>query len=230
MQVLKFGGSSVANEKNIKQVSSIIKNALARDKTIVVVSALGGITDLLLQAGHLASNNDNEYKQKLAEIKDRHLETVRLLLPLTHQSSILSAVIQLNNELEDICNGIYLLGELSDRIKDRIAGFGEILSSKILSSYLEVSGLANTWVDSRQLIITDSKYTKAHVQQEVTEKAIRKYFQSAIGQLFILPGFIASNEQGHTTTLGRGGSDYTAALVGAGINNAKEDIWTHIPR
>jgi aspartokinase/homoserine dehydrogenase 1 len=229
MQVLKFGGSSVANEKNIKQVSSIIKNALARDKTIVVVSALGGITDLLLQAGHLASNADNEYKQKLAEVKHRHLETVRLLLPLTHQSSILSAIIQLNNELEDICNGIYLLGELSDRIKDRIASFGELMSSRILSSYLEVSGLANTWVDSRQLIITDSKYTKAHVQQEVTEKAIRDYFQSGIGHLFILPGFIASNEQGHTTTLGRGGSDYTAALVGAATNAAEVEIWTDVP-
>jgi bifunctional aspartokinase / homoserine dehydrogenase 1 len=229
MQVLKFGGSSVANEKNIKQVSSIIKNALDRDKTIVVVSALGGITDLLLQVGYLASNADNEYKQRLAEIKDRHLETVRLLLPLTHQSSILSTVIQLNNELEDICNGIFLLGELSDRIKDRIAGFGEILSSRILSSYLEVSGLKNTWVDSRQLIITDSRYTKAHVQQEITEKTIRNYFQSAIGQLFILPGFIARNEQGHTTTLGRGGSDYTAALVGAATNASDVEIWTDVP-
>src|SRR6476661_4116752 len=229
MQVLKFGGSSVANEKNIKQVSSIIRNALGKDKTIIVVSALGGITDLLLQAGSMASNTDNEYKQKLAEIKERHLETVRLLLPLTHQSSILSAVIQLNNELEDICNGIYLLGELSDRIKDRVASFGEILSSRILSSYLEVTGLDNTWVDARQLIITDSKYTRAHVQQEITEKYIRNYFQSAIGHLFILPGFIASNEQGHTTTLGRGGSDYTAALVGAATNAAEVEIWTDVP-
>jgi aspartokinase/homoserine dehydrogenase 1 len=229
MQVLKFGGSSVANEKNIKQVSSIIRNALGKDKTIIVVSALGGITDLLLQAGSMASNTDNEYKQKLAEIKERHLETVRLLLPLTHQSSILSAVIQLNNELEDICNGIYLLGELSDRIKDRVASFGEILSSRILSSYLEVTGLDNTWVDARQLIITDSRYTRAHVQQEITEKCIRNYFQSAIGHLFILPGFIASNEQGHTTTLGRGGSDYTAALVGAATNATEVEIWTDVP-
>jgi bifunctional aspartokinase / homoserine dehydrogenase 1 len=229
MQVLKFGGSSVANEKNIKQVSSIIRNALSKDKTIIVVSALGGITDLLLQAGNMASNADNEYKHKLAEIKERHLETVRLLLPLTHQSSILSAVIQLNNELEDICNGICLLGELSDRVKDRIASFGEILSSRILSSYLEVTGLPNTWIDARQLIITDSRYTRAHVQQEITEANIRMYFQSAIGQLFILPGFIASNEQGHTTTLGRGGSDYSAALVGAAINAIEVEIWTDVP-
>jgi bifunctional aspartokinase / homoserine dehydrogenase 1 len=229
MQVLKFGGSSVANEKNIKQVSSIIRNALSKDKTIIVVSALGGITDLLLQAGNMASNADNEYKHKLAEIKERHLETVRLLLPLTHQSSILSAVIQLNNELEDICNGICLLGELSDRVKDRIASFGEILSSRILSSYLEVTGLPNTWIDARQLIITDSRYTRAHVQQEITEANIRNYFQSVIGQLFILPGFIASNEQGHTTTLGRGGSDYTAALVGAAINATEVEIWTDVP-
>lgn len=229
MQVLKFGGSSVANEKNIKQVSSIIKEAISRDKTIVVVSALGGITDLLLQAGYLASNANNEYKQRLAEIKDRHLETVRLLLPLTHQSSILSTVIQLINDLEDICNGVYLLGELSDRSKDRIASFGEILSSRIMASYLQVSGLDNTWVDSRELIITDSSFTRAHVKQEVTEKMISEYFKSATGRLFILPGFIASNELGHTTTLGRGGSDYTAALVGAAVSAASVEIWTDVP-
>ena len=112
MQVLKFGGSSVANEKNIKQVASIIQKAVAQDKTVVVVSALGGITDLLLQAGTLAAANDASYKQVLEEIKQRHLETVKLLMPVTHQSSLLSAVIQHCNQLEDICNGIYLLNEL----------------------------------------------------------------------------------------------------------------------
>src|SRR5215218_4069329 len=177
MQVLKFGGSSVANEKNIKQVSSIITKAVAQDKTVVVVSALGGVTDLLLQSGAQAAANDLSYKKTLEELRQRHLETVKLLLPITHQSSILSAVIQHCNELEDICNGIYLLNELSDRIKDRIAGYGEIISSQILSAYLAVTGLANTWADSRELISTDSHFTKASVQFDRSYRQIQDYFK-----------------------------------------------------
>jgi bifunctional aspartokinase / homoserine dehydrogenase 1 len=229
MQILKFGGSSVANEKNIKQVAAIIHKAVAVDRTVVVVSALGGITDLLLQAGALAASSDASYKQALEEIKQRHLETVRLLLPITHQSSILSAVIQHCNELEDICNGVFLLNELSPRIKDRVASYGEVLSSHILSAYLAVSGLPNTWTDSRQLIITDNNYTRASVQFDVTYKRIQEYFKKASGNLFIAPGFIAGNEQGHTTTLGRGGSDYTAAIFGAAVDASLVQIWTDVP-
>ena len=229
MQVLKFGGSSVANEKNIKQVSSIISKAVAQDKTVVVVSALGGVTDLLLQSGAQAAANDLSYKKTLEELRQRHLETVKLLLPITHQSSILSAVIQHCNELEEICNGIYLLNELSDRIKDRIAGYGEIISSQILSAYLAVTGLNNEWTDSRSLISTDSNYTRAAVQFSITYQHIKEYFEQAQGKLFIVPGFIASNEQGHITTLGRGGSDYTAALIGAATNATLVQIWTDVP-
>src|SRR5215211_5522840 len=202
MQVLKFGGSSVANEKNIKQVSSIIQKTVPQGKTVVVVSALGGITDLLLQAGTLASNGDSSYRQTLEMIRQRHLETVKLLLPVTDQSSILSTVIQHCNELDDICNGVYLLNELSDRIQDRIAGYGEIMSSKILSSYLSVTGLANTWADSRELISTDSHFTKASVQFDRSYRQIQDYFKNSTTELFVVPGFIASNELGHTTTLG----------------------------
>jgi bifunctional aspartokinase / homoserine dehydrogenase 1 len=229
MQVLKFGGSSVANEKNIKQVASIIHKAVAQDRTVVVVSALGGVTDLLLQAGSQAAGGEVSYKQLLEEIRQRHLETVKLLLPITHQSAILSAVIQHCNELEDICNGVFLLNELSLRIKDRIAGYGEVLSSQILSAYLALSGLQNTWTDSRRLLITDSNYTKASVQLDATYLRIQEYFKTAAGELFIVPGFIAGNEQGHTTTLGRGGSDYTAAIFGAATNASLVQIWTDVP-
>ncbi|MGN6399818.1 MAG: bifunctional aspartate kinase/homoserine dehydrogenase I [Flavisolibacter sp.] len=229
MQVLKFGGSSVANEKNIKQVASIVRQAVAQDKTVVVVSALGGITDLLLQAGILAATNDSTYKQTLEEIKQRHVETVKLLLPITHQSSILSTVLQHCNELEDVCNGVYLLNELSNRIKDRIASYGEIMSSQILSAYLKASGLQNTWTDARELITTDSNYTRASVQFDATYQRIQQYFQNTSDVLFIVPGFIAANEQVHTTTLGRGGSDYTAALFGAATNASLVQIWTDVP-
>lgn len=229
MQILKFGGSSVANEKNIKQVSSIIHRAVSMDKTVVVVSALGGVTDLLLQAGLSAADNDPSYRQILENVKQRHLETARLLLPITHQSSILSRVIQQCNELEEICNGVFLLNELSDRVKDRIACYGEILSSQILSAYLAVTGLVNTWIDARQLIITDSHYTRASVLFDLTNQHISDYFEKAADRLFVVPGFIASNQQGHTTTLGRGGSDYTAALIGAATDAALVQIWTDVP-
>ena len=229
MQVLKFGGSSVANEKNIKQVASIVRQAVAQDKTVVVVSALGGITDLLLQAGILAATNDSTYKQTLEEIKQRHVETVKLLLPITHQSSILSTMLQHCNELEDVCNGVYLLNELSNRIKDRIASYGEIMSSQILSAYLKASGSQNTWTDARELITTDSNYTRASVRFDATYQRIQQYFENTSDVLFIVPGFIAANEQGHTTTLGRGGSDYTAALFGAATNASLVQIWTDVP-
>src|SRR5688572_17814315 len=155
MQVLKFGGTSVANADNINKVAGIIKTALTKDKTIVVVSALGGVTDRLLQCGALAANADLSYKQLLQEITQRHLTTIKALLPPTTQSSILSQAMQQCNEIEDICNGVFLLKELSARTKDRIVSYGELLSSQIISAYLSSIDVKNAWVDARKLIITD---------------------------------------------------------------------------
>src|SRR5205809_870435 len=134
MQVLKFGGSSVKNAENINKVIAIVKDKIRIQKTIVVVSALGGITDLLLQCCKLASENNEAYKEKLQEAEHRHLQTVKDLIPLTQQSSILSLVKTLCNEIEDICNGIFLLRELSERTKDRVVSYGEILSSQIITA------------------------------------------------------------------------------------------------
>ena len=229
MQVLKFGGSSVANEKNIKQVASIVKNAVALDRTVVVVSALGGITDLLLQSGNKAAGNDVSYKAVLNEIRQRHIETVKLLLPVAHQSSVLSTILQQCNELEEICNGVFLLNELSPRIKDRIASYGELMSSQIMASYLAAVGLKSLWVDARKLICTDNHFTKASVFFDSTDARIAEYFRNTDEHLFVVPGFIAANEQGITTTLGRGGSDYTAAIIGAATNASLVQIWTDVP-
>src|SRR5215216_5356804 len=124
MQVLKFGGTSVAGAGNISKVADIIQQAAAKDKTIAVVSALGGITDLLLQCGHLAAAGDESYQEKLSSIEHRHLETVKQLLPATHQSSLLSLVKKECNEIEDICKGVYLLRELSVRTIDSILSYG----------------------------------------------------------------------------------------------------------
>jgi aspartokinase/homoserine dehydrogenase 1 len=228
MQVLKFGGTSVANAENIQKVSVIVQQAIKKDKTIVVVSALGGITDILLQAGELASKMDEAYKEKLQVVEQRHLDAVKSLLPVAQQSSVLSWVKKNCNEIEDICNGIFLLGELSPRTKDRIVSYGELMSSHIISSYMNAAGVVNVWKDSRELIVTDSNFGYATVDFAATNKKISQFFSNSSNTLFILPGFISANAEGATTTLGRGGSDYTGAILAAGVYAGTLEIWTDV--
>lgn len=228
MQVLKFGGTSVANAGSINKVASIIRNALEKDRTVVVVSALGGVTDLLLSAATLAAENKEQYKEKLALIEQRHLDTVKELIPPAHQSSLLSFVKKSCNEIEDLCNGIFILGELTGRTKDRIASYGEWLSSRIISEKLKADGVSNEWKDSRELIVTNSNYTSAQVNLELTNEKVVQFFSHSTSTLFLLPGFIASDVNGITTTLGRGGSDFTAAIIAAALNANRLEIWTDV--
>jgi len=228
MQVLKFGGTSVANAENIQKVLAIVQQAIKKDKTIVVVSALGGITDILLQAGELASHMDEAYKEKLQVVEQRHLDSVKSLLPVAQQSSVLSWVKKNCNEIEDICNGIFLLGELSPRTRDRIVSYGELISSHIISSYMNAAGVANIWKDSRELIVTDSNFGYAAVDFAATNKKISQFFSGNTNTLFILPGFVSANPDGATTTLGRGGSDYTGAILAAGVYADTLEIWTDV--
>jgi aspartokinase/homoserine dehydrogenase 1 len=159
---------------------------------------------------------------------ERHLNTCKELLPITNQSSILSKIMQQFNEIEDILNGIYLLREISDRTKDRIVCYGELLSSQILSAYLTSIGITNRWKDSREFIRTDSTYTKASVDFKHTNEFINNYLSEQSETLYIIPGFIASDDSGNTTTLGRGGSDYTASIVGAALKASVVQIWTDV--
>jgi aspartokinase/homoserine dehydrogenase 1 len=228
MQVLKFGGSSVANAVNISKCTAIIKQAIDQDKTIVVVSALGGITDTLLHCASAAAAGDENYAESLKGIEQRHLDAVRELIPVMSQSSILSMVKKTCNELEDIFKGIFLLRELSARTKDAVLSFGELLSSRIISANLIAQEISNSWKDSRELIITDSKFGHATVDFTSTQKKMNAYFQNNSASLFIVPGFIASDAVGITTTLGRGGSDYTAAIFGNILNSKKIEIWTDV--
>lgn len=228
MQVFKFGGTSVANADNINKVVAIVKAAVKKDKTIVVVSALGGITDLLLGAAALAAEGDELYKQKLGIVEQRHLEAVKQLLPVAHQSRSLSLVKKACNEIEDICNGIFLLRELTPRSRDRISSYGEWISSQIVSARLKAEEMDNVWKDARELIVTNSAFTAAEVDFAVTDRRIGDFFSSSREDLFILPGFIASNENGVTTTLGRGGSDYTAAIIASAAGASVLEIWTDV--
>lgn len=226
MQVLKFGGTSVANAANIKKVKENVQSR--KGKTVVVVSALGGVTDMLLECGHLAFRGESCYKTTLQKLTDRHLSTVKELLPLTNQSSVLSFVMQQFNEVEDICNGIFLLRDFTDRTRDRIVSYGELISSQIIAAFFKAEGLNCQWVDARKLVRTNSDFTRAVVDVNSTDDAFERYFSEASASVFVLPGFIASDESGNTTTLGRGGSDYTAAIAGAALNAGVVEIWTDV--
>jgi aspartokinase/homoserine dehydrogenase 1 len=228
MQVLKFGGSSVANAENIEKVVSIIQHKSTEKKIIVVVSALGGMTDLLLECGMLASRGDESYKDKLHLAEARHMETVKALVPVTQQSRILSHVKTQCNELEDICNGIFLLKELSAATKDRIVSYGELLSSNILVARLLSMGIDAEWKDARELITTNNSHTNATIDFLVSNELIADYFKAVNRAVTVLPGFIAFDENRKTTTLGRGGSDYTAAIIAAAINAEILEIWTDV--
>lgn len=228
MQVLKFGGTSVANAQNIRKVRDIVEQKQKSGSSIVVVSAFSGITDQLLHCGILAAQADTSYKNSLQQISQQHLDAVKELLPVTGQSSVLSFVMQQFNEIEDICNGIILLNEFSERTKDRILSYGELISSRIISCFFESSGLKNKWMDARAWIKTDSHFNNAAVQFSKTQDNIRNYFLEFPESLVVVPGFIASDEKGNTTTLGRGGSDYTAAILGAAMNASVVEIWTDV--
>ena len=228
MHVLKFGGSSVANAENINKIASILQSKLEEKKLVVVVSALGGITDALISSVQLASKGDELYKTELRKIELRHLEMVKQLIPVAQQSRVLSMVKQHCNEIEDICNGVFLLQELTPRIKDRIMSYGELLSSQIISARFNYGGFENKWVDSRKIIITNSHYEHAVVDFELTDKKITDYFSVAADSFFIVPGFIASDKNGITTTLGRGGSDYTASIIAAALSAESLEIWTDV--
>ena len=157
MQVLKFGGSSVGSAEAIAKVIAIVTESIKKEPTIVVVSAMSGVTDQLLMLAQSASQGNEAYKTIIQNIEQKHLDAVRALLPIQQQSGTLSMVKQLLNELESNCEGLFMLRELSMRMQDKIISYGEILSSKIISASFESKGIKQQWVDSRNLIKTDSK-------------------------------------------------------------------------
>ena len=227
MQVLKFGGTSVANAENINKVVAIVEQAVKKDTAIIVVSALAGITDALINSALIASEGDEKYKDILLQAEQRHIELVKALIPVAQQSSVLSMVKKSCNEIEDICNGIFLLRELSARTKDRMMSYGELISSQVIAARCKISITDTVWKDARELIVTGTDYGNAPVDFAVTNRKIELYF-TAEQRLFVVPGFIAASTAGVTTTLGRGGSDYTAAIIAAALQANIVEIWTDV--
>ncbi|MFZ6025552.1 MAG: bifunctional aspartate kinase/homoserine dehydrogenase I [Bacteroidota bacterium] len=228
MKVLKFGGSSVANAANIEKVVNIVLEQTATDKIAVVVSAMSGVTDNLLKIATLAANADESYKIILEELEQKHLELVRALLPIQQQSATLSLVKQHFNDLEGICDGVYLLKELSLRTQDKIVSYGELLSSQIIAAKFQSLSVKQLWVDSRRLLVTNSNYSNAGVNFTITNERIFSWFKANEAKYYIIPGFIAANLAEHTTTLGRGGSDYTGAIYAAALDASVLEIWTDV--
>ena len=230
MQVLKFGGSSVGSADAINQMVAIVSTSIQKEKTIVVVSAMSGVTDQLIMLAQTAAQGNEAYKTIIQNIEQKHLDAVRALLPIQQQSGTLSLAKQLINELETNCEGLFMLKELSMRMQDKIISYGELLSSKIISATFESKGIKQQWVDSRNLIKTNSNYFNAVVDKPLTYTTIASYFAAPENafDLYIAPGFVASDLEGNTTTLGRGGSDYTGAIYAAALQVSALEIWTDV--
>ncbi|WP_430409420.1 bifunctional aspartate kinase/homoserine dehydrogenase I [Kordia sp.] len=228
MNVLKFGGTSVANAQNISQVIDIISKTSQDKKVAIVVSAFGNTTNMLLKTAELAAIKDEHYKSLLQEIENRHMQVVKDLIPVTAQSAIISHTKRLLNYLETLYEGCFLLSELTPKTLATIASFGELLSSYIISEVMKFRELDSIYKDSRELIITSESYENAQVEMSITAKNCVDFFTENKHQIVILPGFIAETENGQTTTLGRGGSDYTAAIIAAAVDASQLQIWTDV--
>ena len=230
MQVLKFGGTSVANAEIIQKVVEIVSGSVDRDRTILVVSAIRGCTDALIHIGNLASQRDESYIEIIDDLQDKHHQIIRELLPREKHDEACRTCDELFDSLRSIAQGVYLLGELSPTSLDAIQGFGELWSSKIIATKLASVGIATKWVDSRKIIRTVSKGETNAVDIQKTYSRVNEMIgNNPITQLFVMPGFIASDKQGRTTTLGRGGSDYSASLMAVGCKARALEIWTDVP-
>ncbi|WP_284653039.1 bifunctional aspartate kinase/homoserine dehydrogenase I [Flavobacterium terrisoli] len=228
MIVLKFGGTSVANAENISKTIAIVANKSKDNQLAVVVSAFSGVTDLLILAGKTAGAKDKGYKDIISQIERKHKDAIDELISLSEQSEIIDTINSNINHLKTLLDGCYLLGELSSRTADIVAGFGELLSSQIIAVALKQKVSNSAFKDSREVIKTNSNFGKAAVDFEITNKLIADYFKNNNHQVTLFPGFIASSLDGNTTTLGRGGSDYTAAIIAAAVKADVLEIWTDV--
>lgn len=224
MKIIKFGGTSIGNADSIRSILDIVRNMRAWDeKPVVVLSAMAGITNLLNQLAEDASTG-KDFSEGLQEIERRHFSVIRELIPVSKQNPLLTEIRLLVNELERILTGIASLRELSLRSRDLVLSFGERCAAFIIS---KIAGDA-VFVDARNLIRTDSQFGNAHVDMDVTSAQVLEFAQAHSDQVWFITGFIAMDGHGQTTTLGRGGSDYTAALLGSILEADAIEIWTDV--
>jgi aspartokinase/homoserine dehydrogenase 1 len=227
MLILKFGGTSVGSADNIRKVAEIIQQKSSEDSVTVIVSAVGGVTNKLEKAASLATAGDGAYEAVLSEIEKLHLGIIRSLIPAQSQSNLIGQVKWLQNELEDVSKGVFLLREITPKSKDFILSFGERVSSLVIHSYL------GTLLDNVKLlnplewIFCDDSYGQGVVQMKRSLDN-SKLNLSSLSKVNIMPGFMASSSLNEIITLGRGGSDYSAALLANFLEANKLEIWTDV--
>ncbi len=226
MKVLKFGGTSLGSPDLVKDVSMIIKKR-QREKpgNIVVFSAFSGVTNRLITAGKQAERGDTAYRETIQQLQKTHQDYIDQLF--TNRSAVVDHMIALFKAINEITHGIFLLKEMSDKSLDLLQSFGERLSALIITEYMQAVGIELTALDTRDLFITDETYTNARINTEKTRNHIQKEINDLKG-LYISTGFIASSQKGTTTTIGRSGSDLTAATYGALLDVDCVEIWTDV--
>ena len=223
MKVMKFGGTSVGSVNSILSVKKIVE--AAEEPVIVIVSALGGVTDQLINTSKMASAGDSRYEGEFREIVFRHVEMIKAVIPAGEkQQDLQRRVGELLNELKDIFQGIYLIKDLSPKTSDMIVSYGERLSSIIVAALIQDA----VWFDSRSFVKTERKHARHMLDAELTNKLIKETFK-VLPNVSLVPGFISSDKvTGDVTNLGRGGSDYTAAIIAAALDASGLEIWTDV--
>ena len=235
MVVQKFGGTSVADPAAIRRLIEIVRAARARDGRgpAVVVSAMSGVTDLLLGIASAAGSGGPGTAEALArveQLRERHLAAVRDLVAAKDQDALAADINSTLDQLAAVVHALAVLREVSPRTLDVIAAMGELLSSRIVAAALNGAGIDAEWVDARRAIVTTADHMRATPLTAETGRALRATVVAALDakRVPVLGGFVGATTGGHTTTLGRGGSDYSGALVGAGVGAREIQIWTDV--
>jgi len=229
MKVLKFGGSSVASPDRVRNILSIVQPRIAKGENLAIVfSAFGGVTDQLIEMIEKAGKGDASYNEVVISCKERHYSAIQDLFDSPTTSTELAKIDVLFLKLENVLRGVHLLKEASNRSYDYVMSFGERLSNSIIASFFNAREVKTEYVDARTLISTNSDFRSAKVFKDLSYKNIQSAFENKRGTTHIITGFIASDQKGKTTTLGRGGSDYTAALFAAALDADALEIWTDV--
>lgn len=222
---MKFGGTSVGSVKSILSLRKIVEKEARKQPVVVVVSALGGITDKLLSTSRLAQNGDEKYREELDSMISRHHQMIdTIITDPTRRENLFNAVDTLFEQLRSILYGVYLIHDLSGKTQNAIVSYGERLSSSIAAALIKGARL----LDARDFIKTEHKNGKHRLMSDLTNRLVRERFKGT-GRITVVPGFISKDEQtGETTNLGRGGSDYTAAIIAAALDAEALEIWTDV--
>lgn len=228
MKVLKFGGTSVASADHIKKIIAIVDENIRRgEKVVLVFSAMSEVTTRLLEIGRMAAAGDDTYRELLNAIEARHFAAIKALLPVQAQSNLIAVTKSCFNELSDLLRGVSLIREFSPRTSDLTASFGERLSTRIIAAALTAAGIPAEFCDARELIVTDDQFGMANVDFAATNAHIIAHFENR-SAIQCVTGFIGQTPDKLTTTLGRGGSDYTASIIGSALNVSGIEIWTDV--